>query len=523
MNNQKLVTIFWSGGWDGTFRMLQLAQLDVIVQPVYITDPMRGSVEYEKRAIEQILNRLRESARAQLLDVIFFETHQVYSLCADADISAAYRELSDRYRLGSQYEWMALLANKLGIVPEVGVENEEGSHARATLLGEGCIEDGRFVANRLGSAADNVMSHFSFPVINLSKREMQAIAEENGWMDILKLTWFCHHPIDGQPCGLCGPCNDIMNYGMAWRMPDVSAERWKNREALLGMANPGIPSIVKRISEHSTLYKRTTGHDLDLLHPRDLNEKLQWLMVYKYDRNVSGFADKLAVREYVKECGYPDILTIVYGVWKRGAEVDISVLPDKYVLKCNHGSGDMFYALCNGKTGNVGQGEAQEFDLKTSLEKLDKALSYDYARVGYEYHYSYIEPKLYAEELLENADGSPLTDYKFFCFGGVPKFVKVISDRASGKHQDYYDMDWSFRPLVKDEISMGGGMPKPLNFDRMKQIAADLSKPFPMARVDLYNVDGRICFGEITLTPATGLNRTDKPETLEMFGGMIEL
>ncbi|MBQ3913487.1 MAG: hypothetical protein II694_10980 [Lachnospiraceae bacterium] len=268
---------------------------------------------------------------------------------------------------------------------------------------------------------------------------------------------------------------------------------------------------------HILLYKAVFGKEPDLDSPGDLNEKLQWLMVNRYGENVAPFADKLAVRDYVRKCGFEDALPRIYGVYEDASCIDLNVLPDRFILKCNHGSGPLFYSICTDKTG---------YDAKTEFAKLDRAMGLDFSLVGLEYHYRYIKPYIYAEELL----GDNCTDYKFFCFGGVPKYVKVIADRAdkdtSGhqiKHQDYYDMDWQFCPFVKDDNSMGGGLAKPALFERMKQIAAVLSEPFPVARVDLYQENGKVYFGEITLTPATGLNRTDKPETLELFGSLTDL
>ncbi len=268
---------------------------------------------------------------------------------------------------------------------------------------------------------------------------------------------------------------------------------------------------------HTLLYKAVFGKEPDLDAPKDLNEKLQWLMVNRYGENVAPFADKLAVRDYVRKCGFEDALPRIYGVYEDSSCIDLNALPDRFILKCNHGSGPMFYSICTNKTG---------YDAKTEFAKLDRALGLDFSLVGLEYHYRYIKPYIYAEELL----GDNCTDYKFFCFGGVPRYVKVIADRAdkdaSGKqikHQDYYDMDWHFCPFVKDDNSMGGGLAKPELFEWMKQVAAVLSEPFPVARVDLYQENGRVYFGEITLTPATGLNRTDKPETLELFGSMTDL
>lgn len=267
---------------------------------------------------------------------------------------------------------------------------------------------------------------------------------------------------------------------------------------------------------HGRLYYAVTGRKLDLDNPRDLNEKLQWLMVNRYDRNVSLFADKLAVRDYVRSCGFESILTRIYAVYDRPEDIDVAGLPERFVLKCNHGSGPKFYALCR---------DRKSFDAAEAKMMLGRALECDFSRVGLEYHYAYIKPYIYAEEFLDEEleDDAPVTDYKFFCFGGHARYVKVISGRGNGVHQDYYDADWNFCPFVKDEVTMHGGMPRPDNFAQMLEIASGLSTPFPMARVDLYNIRGKIYFGEITLTPATGLNRTDKPSTLELFGNLTDL
>ncbi len=268
---------------------------------------------------------------------------------------------------------------------------------------------------------------------------------------------------------------------------------------------------------HKMIYRSVFGKELDLDAPKDLNEKLQWLMVNRYGENVAAFADKLKVRDYVRKCGFADTLPKLYGVYRNSASIDFDALPERFILKCNHGSGPLFYSICTNKSG---------YDRISESAKLDRALKLDFSLVGLEYHYRYIKPYIYAEELL----GDNCTDYKFFCFSGEPKYVKVIADRKDKdsfgkpvKHQDYYDMDWNFCPLVKDDNSMGGRLEKPALFERMKEIAAALSGPFPMARVDLYQENGRVYFGEITLTPATGLNRTDKPETLEMLGELTDL
>lgn len=293
-----------------------------------------------------------------------------------------------------------------------------------------------------------------------------------------------------------------------------------------------------RAQAHEALYYAATGKKLDLTHPHNLNEKLQWLMVNRYDSNVSLFADKLAVRDYVRACGFEDILTELYGAYENGEDAYCDILsrsqtkrrkeqeastaedafPDRYVLKCTHGSGPKFISICR----NI-----SEFDLKSETEKLGRSLSYDYSQVGLEHHYHYIRPLIIAEQYL----GDSPVDYKFFCFSGQARYVKVIAGRGDGVHQDYYDMEGNYCPFVRDEVSMHGAAKgregfAVLNktvFAQMTRIASKLSEPFAVARVDLYYEQGRIYFGEITLTPATGLNRTDKPQTLELLGDCVDL
>ena len=154
---------------------------------------------------------------------------------------------------------------------------------------------------------------------------------------------------------------------------------------------------------HILLYKAVFGKEPDIDAPGDLNEKLQWLMVNRYGENVAPFADKLAVRDYVRKCGFEDALPRIYGVYEDSSCIDLNALPDRFILKCNHGSGPMFYSICTDKAG---------YDAKTEFAKLNRALGLDFSLVGLEYHYRYIKPYIYDEELL----GDNCTDYKFFCF-----------------------------------------------------------------------------------------------------------
>ncbi len=269
-----------------------------------------------------------------------------------------------------------------------------------------------------------------------------------------------------------------------------------------------------RDEAHKELYRRVKGTELDLNNPRDYDEKLQWLMVYHYDRNVSRFADKYLVRDYVKECGYADILTKLYGIYESVEDIDIDKLPDSFVLKATHGSGPTCYSIYRDKS---------KYDFNEEKLKLTQALKINYARVALEYHYSYIKPRIICEELIQDGTGSLPTDYKIYCFNGEAKYIKIGVERDTSLQMAYYDRSWVKQDFVKAEYDTTSVIEKPQNMEQMLEIAEALSKPFPTARIDFYNVSGRIYFGEITLTPACGLSKRDKKTTLEYFGSLVDL
>lgn len=269
-----------------------------------------------------------------------------------------------------------------------------------------------------------------------------------------------------------------------------------------------------RALAHRIYYKRVTGKNLNLDQPRDLNEKIQWLMVYRYGKEEAQVADKLLVRDYVAKKGYENILPRLHGVYRSSSEIDRANLPSSFALKLNHGSGPHYYSLCPSK-------EAYDFDAE--FARMDKGLKKDYARRSLEYHYSYIEPRLYVEEYLEGQDDNSPEDYKVFCFHGKANCILVTSARGGELKRDYYDLDWTYLDYTKEEYRSQKPQPRPENFEQMLEIAEKLAQDFDFARVDFYNIQGRIIFGEITLTPAGGANKTYKEEALAFLGSLLDL
>lgn len=177
--------------------------------------------------------------KAQLLDIKYYEVDWILQNCANPQITKAFKTLRNRYSIGNQYEWFTLLANYLGERLEVGVVHqyhgkvEDAIDAEGELtLVENDILPERYCAISKSDNNNNVSLVFGnllLPLIMLSKKDEERISIENGWIDIMKLSWFCHSPINGEPCGLCGPCEDAMNTGMEWRMPEAAKWRYRHR------------------------------------------------------------------------------------------------------------------------------------------------------------------------------------------------------------------------------------------------------------------------------------------------------
>lgn len=232
----KKVNLLWTGGWDSTFRLLQLSLLDIQIQPYYFIDKERKSKDIEVERMKLILEKIKDDKRfkAQISEIIFIKVEDVLENMKNIEISNIYRELREKYKLGTQYEWLSLYCNSKEISMELGIEKSNHGKMSKVLKQEKCdlknIEND-FLENRkiLGNKKSKVYpmaKYWIYSVVEYSKKDMEEIAKKEGWLDIMKLTWFCHRPIKGKPCGYCNPCKDAMNLGMEWRMPFISKLRY---------------------------------------------------------------------------------------------------------------------------------------------------------------------------------------------------------------------------------------------------------------------------------------------------------
>lgn len=239
---------------------------------------------------------------------------------------------------------------------------------------------------------------------------------------------------------------------------------------------------------------------LNIVNPKTFNEKILYLKFNDYKNNalISKCADKYRVREYIIEKGCPDILNELIFVCNTPEEIPIEKLPQNgFVIKCNHGAGYNLIVL-----------NKSDFNVSQSLRTIQNWLDDEYWQSMAEIHYKGIEKKIIGEKLLINKDRELPEDYKVYCFNGEPKFVMICSERDTGKPK-YYFVDKEFNILPFGYAYQFNPKPhinKPDGFDELFYYSKKLCGNFPFVRVDFYLVDGKVYFGELTFTPAAGLD-----------------
>jgi len=259
-------------------------------------------------------------------------------------------------------------------------------------------------------------------------------------------------------------------------------------------------------------YRRRTGKTLDLDHPRTFNEKMQWLKLYDSTPLKTRLADKYLVRDWVKEKIGEQYLVPLLGVWDRFSDIEFDSLPDRFVLKANHG--------CKM---NIIVRDKSKLDKKDAARKFNKWLNTNYAyHLGFEMLYKDIKPRIIAEEYLEN-DGD-LYDYKVWCFHGKAKYIMFLSERERGLKMNFYDTDWNLQPFRYNYPANEKEIPKPDNLDELIRVAETLARDFIHVRVDFYRLnDGTLKFGEMTFTSYSGICRWQPEEQDNILGNLIRL
>ena len=260
-------------------------------------------------------------------------------------------------------------------------------------------------------------------------------------------------------------------------------------------------------------YYLEMGKPLHLDNPKTMNEKLQWLKLYNRKPEYTQMVDKVLAKKYAAGLIGEKYIVPTLGVWNHFDEIDFNQLPNQFVLKTNHSGGSTGVVICKDK---------DSFDKTAARKKLEQSLKHDVSRTSVEWPYRNIERKILAETYL----GDNLVDYKFYCFNGDADVVMNCIERETGHPKFYFfDKNWNLRRLNKrgKEAPEDFTLPKPNGMDEMFEVASKLSEGRPYARVDLYNINGEIYFGEITFFPASGFDRNRLPEADLYFGEKIIL
>lgn len=233
---------------------------------------------------------------------------------------------------------------------------------------------------------------------------------------------------------------------------------------------------------------------LNLKQPKYFGEKIQWIKIFANLEQYGDLVDKYKVREYISNTIGEEYLINLIDVYDDVESIDFDKLPDKFVLKGNHGSG--YNIICNDK---------EKLNINKSKKQLKKWINEDYSKIKKEPQYKNVKRKIVCEEFINDENGE-LLDYKFYCFNGQAEFVEVDFDRFGTHKMNFYDLDWNLMNLNKGKYKISeSNLKKPKKLNEMIDIANKLSKDLPFARIDLYLVDEKIYFGEITLTPAGGV------------------
>lgn len=262
------------------------------------------------------------------------------------------------------------------------------------------------------------------------------------------------------------------------------------------------------------LFRLRMGYPLNLDNPKTYSEKLMWLKLHDHNPDYTKLVDKYAVKEIVAQKIGEQYVIPTLGVWNRPEEIDWESLPNKFVLKTTHGGGNTGVVICRDKT---------FFDKEKAIERLNKSLKQDIYKTLREWPYKDVPRRIIAEQFIEG-ENNDLPDYKFFCFNGEVKALFIGTERETGNVKfDFFDADFNHLDLVQTHPMSGKQIQKPECFNEMKEVANILSKDIPHVRIDLYEVNGQIYFGEYTFYHHGGCVPFHPQKWDDVFGSWITL
>jgi hypothetical protein len=282
----------------------------------------------------------------------------------------------------------------------------------------------------------------------------------------------------------------------------------------LNVTRKGILNLISDKLYLKSMYYFQLGKKLDLGNPKTFNEKLQWLKIYDRRPQYTKLVDKYLVRDYISKTIGEQYLIPLIDVYDDVKDIDWDMLPNRFVLKCTHGSGCNI--ICEDK---------KKLDIETSIKKLNKWMKRNYYFHAREWSYRNVKPRIICERYMIDESGFELKDYKFMCFNGKVKcsFVCLNRNSATGLNVDFYDLDWKPMPFERHFPNSGIVVPKPKNYNKMIEFAEKLSKGIPFVRVDFYEANGALYFGELTFFPGAGFEEFTPEKYDYLLGSWIEL
>ena len=257
------------------------------------------------------------------------------------------------------------------------------------------------------------------------------------------------------------------------------------------------------------------GKKINWKNPQTYNEKLQWLKIYDRQDSYTKMVDKYEAKEYVKNIIGEEYIIPTIGIYDKFESIDFEKLPQQFVMKCTHDSGGL--VICKDK---------KNLNIKEAKRKINQCLKVNYFNCWKEWPYKNVKPRIIIEKYMTNDDSDGINDYKFFCFNGKVKLLFIATDRVNENEEtkfDFYDENFNHLPIKNGHPNALIPPSKPLNFEKMKELAEILSKDIPHLRVDFYEINGKIYFGELTFSHWAGMVPFEPEEYDLILGNWIDI
>ena len=259
-------------------------------------------------------------------------------------------------------------------------------------------------------------------------------------------------------------------------------------------------------------YFATFKKILNLQTPQTFNEKLQWLKLNDRKDIYTKMVDKYEAKSYVSKIIGNKYIIPTLGIYNNFDEIDFNKLPNQFVIKCTHDSGGLVIVT-----------DKSKLDIKKAKKKINKSLKRNYYYLGSEWPYKNVKPRIIVEKYMKDNKDTSMRDYKFFCFNGNPYCILLCNDRNTELKETFFDLNWKILPFKRPNHSIDTNIEKPHNLDKMIEFSKKLSLNIPFLRVDFYEINGNLYFGELTFYPAGGFSKFEPEEWDLKLGNLIDL